>query len=49
MIGVDSSEDRCEIGCLTCGNKFSVANGEEEINWICPVCGLADEWRRLAP
>ena len=32
--------DKCEIGCLSCGYTFSVANGDEEINFRCPVCAL---------
>ena len=31
---------KCEIGCLTCNNYFSVNNGEDEINFRCPVCTL---------
>lgn len=44
--------DKCEITCLTCNNKFSVQNGEEEINWSCPVCKVnrrlveAEGWLR---
>ncbi|MFA5025659.1 MAG: hypothetical protein WC503_04090 [Candidatus Shapirobacteria bacterium] len=46
------SEDKCEITCLECNNKFSVQNGEEEVNWFCPVCKVnrrlteAEGWLR---
>jgi len=33
-------EQKCEIGCLSCGNNYSVNNGEEEVNFRCPVCAL---------
>ena len=38
---VNNAEDKCEMTCLECNNKFSVCNGDEEVNWKCPVCTQA--------
>ena len=45
---VREGEDKCEITCLTCQTKFSVNNGDEEVNWTCPVCALRSLVREMA-
>ena len=32
--------EKCEITCLKCQTAFSVNNGDDEINFRCPVCAL---------
>ena len=44
----ECASGKTEIGCLTCGNKFSVLD-EEEINWTCPVCLLEGLVREMVP
>ncbi len=37
---LEAETRKVEITCLSCGIKFSVNEGEDEINWTCPICPL---------
>ena len=34
--------EKCEITCLECQTAFSVNDGDDEINFRCPVCALTE-------
>ena len=40
--------EKCEITCLECHTAFSVNDGEDEINFRCPVCALVSLVREMA-